>query len=249
MKTKGALTGIIILLVIAGGIGGLWIYQRNKGRNDLAARIADLSPRGGGAPSGIEDLRAAIAAYEEQIERHVKDAAQTGVYWKILASRLQDRKLHIEALEALEQALRYYPEDPALHYMTGVSAGYAAKDTHEFPGGESGLREEYYALSESAYLRAIELDERYLRPRFGLGVLYVFELGRPGEAIPHLRRYLDISTRDVDAMFLLARAYYDTERWDEALELYDRIIKLTRDADKRREAENNRQIILGLRYG
>jgi tetratricopeptide (TPR) repeat protein len=242
-------SGSLVLLLIIGGIGGIWFYQKNKNRNDLAARIAELSPRGGGTPSGIDDLRAAIAAYEEQIERHVKDAAQTGVYWKILANRLQERRLHIEALEALERALRYYPEDPALHYMTGVSAGYAAKDTHEFPGRESGLRERYYALSESAYLRAIELDERYLRPRFGLGVLYVFELGRPGEAIPHLQRYLDISTRDVDAMFLLARAYYATERWDEALELYDRIIKLTRDTDKRREAENNRQIILGLRYG
>jgi tetratricopeptide (TPR) repeat protein len=243
MKIKEALPGIAVLLIIAGGIGGLWAYQKNKNRNDLAARIADLSPRGGGTPSTIEGLRAAIAAYEEQIERYLKDAAQTGVYWKILATRLQDRGLHLEALDALERALYYYPEDPSLHYMTGVSGGYAAKDAHNFPGREGGLRERYLALAESAYQRAIELDERYLRPRFGIAVLYLFELDRPEDAVPHLLRYLDISTRDVDAMFLLARAYYMTSREGEALELYERIEKLTKDPEKRAEAENNRRLI------
>ena len=249
MKIKGAVSGLLVFFVIGGGIGGLLTYQRNKNRGDLATRIFDLGPRDGGVPATIEGLKTAIAAYEQQIEQHVKDAAQTGVYWKILASRLQDKGLHFEALDALERALYYYPEDAALHYMTGVSAGYAAKNVHDFPGGEAGLRDRYFGLAEEAYLRAIELDGRYLRPRFGIAVLYLFELERPAEAVPHLRAYLDISSRDVNAMFLLARAYYMTGEEEEALRLYERIIGTTRDPDKRREAENNRQLIMERRYG
>jgi tetratricopeptide (TPR) repeat protein len=249
MKIKETALGLLALIVVAGGIWGLWSYQKNKDRDDLARRIFETGSRSTGIPSTIEGLRSAINAYEAQIERHVKDAAQTGVYWKILATRLQDKGLHLEALEALEHALGYYPEDPALHYMTGLSSGYAAKDAHNFPGGEADLRSRYFTLAESAYLRAIELDDRYLRPRYGIGVLYVFELDRPAEAIPHLLRLLEISTRDVDAMSVLARAYYMTGEIEEALKLYDRIAALTKDPKKREEAEKNRQYLQGQLYG
>ncbi|MDR2103322.1 MAG: tetratricopeptide repeat protein [Treponema sp.] len=244
---KDLVTGIAVMAVIAFAVGGIILYQRNKTRNTLAAQIAEIS--GAGTPQSIEDLRNAIALYEEQIAQHVKDAAQTGVYWKILATRLQDRGLHNEALEALERTIYYTPEDAAPYYLTGVSAAIVAKSSLEFAGGEAGARSHYFDLAESAYLRAIELDERYTRPRYGLSVLYLFELNRPEEAIPHLLRYLEIQTRDVDAMFLLARAYYMTERYEESLALYDRIISLTRDAVKRTEAERNKETVLGLLYG
>jgi tetratricopeptide (TPR) repeat protein len=244
---KEAAIGIVVIVIIASVILGLTVYQRRSSRNALAARIAELSPPGGGVPETIESLRAAIGLYEEQIEQHVRDAAQTGLYWKILAVRLQDRGLHNEALEALERALYYTPADSSLHYMTGVSAGMAAKSA--FVSTNQQNREHYYALSETAYLRAIELDPRYGRPRYGLGVLYVFDLDRPLEAIPHLLRYLEITTRDVDAMFVLARAYYMTEEYQAAADLYDRIIEISKDENKRAEARNNKQLVLDVLYG
>ncbi|MDR3139459.1 MAG: tetratricopeptide repeat protein [Treponema sp.] len=245
---KDLITGITVLVIIAFAMGGIILYQLNKSRNTLAARIAEISAAG--TPQSIEELRSAIAVYEDQIEQHIKDVAQTGVYWKILATRLQDRGLHNEALEALERAVYYAPEDPAPYYLTGVSAGIVAKSSLDFAGaGGNSARSRYFDLAESAYLRAIALDERYARPRYGLSVLYLFELNRPEDAIPHLSRYLETQTRDVDAMFLLARAYYMTERYEESLALYDRIIPLTRDTVKRAEAERNKETVLGLLYG
>jgi tetratricopeptide (TPR) repeat protein len=243
---KEAAIGIIVAAVAVLGFGGMTMYQRNKNRNDLAFRIAAL---GDGTPSTIEDLKSAIAAYEKQIEQHVKDAAQLGIYWKILAVRFQDRGLHNEALEALERAIYFTPEDRALHYMTGVSAAYVAKDIHSFPGVDRTEKDRYFALAEESYLRAIELDERYLRPRYGLAILYVFELDRPAEAVPHLLRYLEISRNDTDIMFVLARAYYMTGAFKEAVEIYDRIISVTTDEQKRKEAQNNRQAVMGRLYG
>jgi tetratricopeptide (TPR) repeat protein len=133
--------------------------------------------------------------------------------------------------------------------MVGVSAGIVAKSALNFEGTRGNMgRDNYYTLAEEGYLRAIALDERYVRPMYGLGVLYTFELGRPQEAIPYLLRCLDISP-DTDAMFVLARAYYMIEAYREAVEVYDRIIGFTKDPAKQNEAQINRQMVLDLIYG
>ena len=245
--TKGTVYGIFVIVIIAAGIAGISMYQKNKDRGELARRI--FSQGSGNNALSIEELKSAIATYERRIERHVEDAAKTATYWKILSVRLMDRGLAGEALEALEQAIYYSPEDASLHCYTGVCAGIMAKSIHAFPGRESRDRENYYALAEKAYLRAIELDGRYLRALYGLGVLYVFELGRPEDAIPRLKRYLEISRNDVDVMFVLARAHYILRDFKAAVDLYDRIITITGDEQKRQDAQNNRQMVLGQMNG
>jgi tetratricopeptide (TPR) repeat protein len=241
--------GTVVLIVIALVVAGLQWAKDNKVRNDLAGRIVSISPSGG-PPETIEGLRNAIAAYERQIDAHVRDAAQTAVYWKILAIRLQDRNLHNLVLDALERAIYYNPSDPLLYYMTGVSAGYIAKHYLEFFSRDNDAeRQRFYTLAESGYLRAIDIDGDYSKPRYGLSVLYVFELERSGDAIPHLERLLDLSARDTDAMFVLARAYYDTEAYQRAIDIYDRIMQIAREDDKRHQAWNNKQQILELING
>jgi tetratricopeptide (TPR) repeat protein len=245
---KEALVGLGVIVLIAAAILVFTGYHRNRRRDVLAREIAALNPKNG-PPETIEGLRTAIRAYEAKIELHVKDAAQTGIYWKILAYRLQDRGLHGEALEALEHAISYNPTDAALHYLTGISAGVMAKSSLNFRGSpENMTRENYYALAEDGYLRAISLDERYVSPLYGLGVLYAFELGRPREAIPYLQRSLEISP-GVDAMFVLARAYYMIGSYQEAAGVYERIIDFTKDPEKQKEAQINRQLALDRLYG
>jgi tetratricopeptide (TPR) repeat protein len=157
--------------------------------------------------------------------------------------------LHGEALVALEHAISYNPQDAALHYLTGVSAGVVAKSSLNFEGSPGNMtRENYYALAENGYLRAISLDAGYVMPLYGLGVLYAFELDRPRDAIPYLLRRLDISS-DVDTMFVLARSYYMTGSYQDAVAVYDRIIGTTRDDEKRIEAQINRQSALDRIYG
>jgi len=236
------ITLLAVVLVIISAFSIASRHQKNKAYGEQAQRI--YSSGGSNSPSTVEELKAAIAANEKKIERYVSDVAQTGIYWKILASRLQDRGLHGEALQALQKAAYYYPEDPAVQYNIGLSAGIMAKASHAFPGTSNTEKEEYYSLSEKAFLRAIELDGRYLSPKYGLGVLYVFELDRPEDAIPHLKKYLEVSRNDIDTMFVLARAYYVVKDYKAAVDLYDRIITLTRDEQKRKDARNNRQLVM-----
>jgi tetratricopeptide (TPR) repeat protein len=242
IKQRGTILGLVVLLSFAGIILGVYLTERQKSRYELARRVAELSPRGG-TPATIEGLRAAIAIYEEALEDHVRTAAQAGTYWKILAVRLADRGIHRDALDALETAIRYNGEDPTLFYLTGVSAAIMAKNSLGFSGEDGGR--DYFSMAERAYLRAIELDGAYAKPRYGLGILYSFELDRPAEAIVHLERYLELMSRDVEAMFALARSYYMTGAYEKAIDLYDRIMVSTKDAEKKDEARNNRDYIMG----
>jgi len=244
---KELVTTIVVIVVIGTLILGILAHQRTRDIDEFAGRF--LSREGSTSALTIEELRAAIRTYERRLEKHVADASKTAIYWKLLSSRLMDRGLHGEALEALERAIYYSPEDPVLHCYTGISAGIMAKSIHMFPGRDNRERENYFAIAERAYRRAIELDGRYLRSLYGLSVLYVFELNRPEDAIPYLRRYLEISRNDVDAMFVLARAHFMTRDFQAALDIYDRIITLTGDEQKRRDAHDNRQLVIGQMYG
>jgi len=116
--------------------------------------------------------------------------------------------------------------------------------------GNSGTEKDRYArLAETSYLRSIQLDPAYPRPRLGLGILYTFDLNRAAEAVPHLERYVELAPNDVKGMFVMARAYYMTENYDRAVELYDRIIARTKDAKVKAEAQNNKDTIRNLMYG
>jgi len=246
-RLKEILTGIIVIAVV--GTAFYLIYQNvnTKTHRDLAKRIAELSPKGG-PPETVDGLRKAIALYEDQIERNVREGAQTGVYWKILAIRLADKKMHNDALKAFERAIYYNTEDPTIYYLTGVSAASAAKSIVGFSAGDQKEKEKLYKLSENSYLRAMELDITYVKPMYGIAVLYIFELDRPQDAIPYLERYLKISNNDIPAMFLLARAYYITENYSGAVELYDKIISRTKDKKIKEEAQNNKDVVQGLIY-
>ncbi|GHV32915.1 hypothetical protein AGMMS4952_24190 [Spirochaetia bacterium] len=248
VRKKDVVVGLFVIALIIAVVVGLVRYNRYKRVDALAGQISALSSKNG-PPETIEGLRTAIKAYEARIEKHLKDAAQTGVYCKILAYRLQDRGLHGEALDALEKGISYTPTDATLHYLVGVSAGFVAKSTLNFEGMPGNMnRAKYYALAEEGFLRAISLDERYVRPLYGLGVLYAFDLDRPREAIPYLQRSLDISP-DVDTMFVLARSFYMIESYREAVAVYDRIIGFTKDPVKVEEAQRNRQVVMDRIYG
>ena len=241
-RLKETVLGILVIVVLGSLI--FWVYNREKGKTnrDLAKRIAELSPRGG-PPETIEGLRTAIALYEEQIEKNVREGAQTGVYWKILATRLADRGMHRDALSALEKALYFNAEDPTLYYLTGVSSGVTAKSSIGFsPNGNE--REHFFGISEAAYLRALELDPAYSKALYGIGVLYTFEMGRPAGAIPYLERYLEQLSGDIPVMFVLAAAYYMTGVRDRAIEIYDRIISRSKDQKVRAEAQNNKELVI-----
>jgi tetratricopeptide (TPR) repeat protein len=245
IKVKDAVVGLFAIVIFGALIVMVYHFEMEKGHRDLEKRIVGLSPKGG-PPETIDGLKNAIALYERQIELNVKTGAQTGVYWKILAIRLADKGMHKDALDAFDRALYFKADDPTIFYLTGESASIAAASTLEFNSNSVAERERYQNLAESAYLRAIDLDPTYAKPRLGLGVLYTFDMDKPADAVLHLDRYLQLMPNDIRGMFVLARAYYMTGENDRAVDLYNRIISRSKDPKVKAEAQNNIEIVRNL---
>lgn len=196
------------------------------------------------SPTSIEELKDAISKYEERVADIQLANSQIGIWHKILATRYLDKKMYGEALKSFQTALQYYPDNQNLYYYVGLCAGYMSHASMDFDAdGREEKRENYLKLSEEAYLRAIEIEPRYARALYGLSVLYVFELGEDEKAIPYLEKLLTIETKNIDAMFVLARAYYMNYEFDKAVDMYDKILSLTKSPERKAEAEANREIV------
>ena len=153
-------------------------------------------------------------------------------------------------MDALRAAIQYYPSNQNLFYYVGVCAGYMAKSTLDFGEGDyKADRERYLGLAESGYKRALEIQPDYSRAMYGLGVLYTFEMNQPEKAVPLLENFLTIQTKDTSGMFVLARAYYMTGRYDEAVSTYDKIIETTKVEEQKKDAMENKELILASLYG
>ena len=206
-------------------------------------------------PTTIDELKEAISKYEERVEDVVSATEQTGIWYKILATRYIDKSMYGEALEALQMAIQTFPSNQNLFYYIGVCAGYMAKadiDYSTTPDNSSFKtmdRDSYLKLSESGYLRAIEIQSDYSRALYGLGVLYVFEMGESEKAIPYLETFLSIQKSDINGMFVLARAYFDEGEYDKAVDLYDKIANTTSLENRTAEAMQNKQQVLDMSYG
>ena len=155
-----------------------------------------------------------------------------------------------EALKYYQKAIEYFPTNQNLYYWVGVCAGYMAKASLDYNGsGNFSQKENYLKLSESAYLRALELEPTYARAMYGLAILYVFDLNESEKAIPLLEKLLTIDTRNTDAMMVLANAYYQNYEFDKAVELYDKIISISTSPEKKAAAEANKKLVLEMAYG
>lgn len=200
-------------------------------------------------PTTIEELKDAIKKYGERASDIQLANSQIGIWYKILGTKYLDTKMYGEALKCFEEALKYYPDNQNLYYYVGVCAGYMSHASMDFGGsGTAEVKYNYLKLAEEAYLRAISIEDRYVRALYGIGVLYVFELDEPEKAIPHLEKAISIDTKNMDAMFVLARAYYSTYEFEKSAAVYDKIIATSKSAETKATAEENKKTVLDAAY-
>lgn len=202
-----------------------------------------------GNPTTKEEYEEAIKKYEKRALDLSTTEAQTGIWYKILGTRYLDQRMYGQALECFRKAIAFYPDNANLFYYVGVCAGYMANASLDFDASGSNPKKlNYLKLSEEGYERALELNPKYYRAMYGISVLYVFEMNESDKAIPYMERFLETQTKDIDGMFLLARAYYMNYEFDKAANLYDKIIQLNPNPEKVKEAENNKKIVLDAQY-
>lgn len=232
--------GFVAVAVLLSGCGGA---------NAKTVKRMQALEEGVSSPTTEAELKEAIQKYQARVEDMVQANQQIGIWYKMLGSRYLDNKMYGEALEAFRVATTYYPANQNLYYYVAVCAGYMANQALDYSAtGSTAQKFNYLKLAESAYLEALKLAPKYARALYGIGVLYIFELDEPGKAVPYLETLADVEQRNVDGLFLLANAYYQTFEFEKAVELYDRIIATTTSAEKKAQAEANKKQVLETAY-
>jgi cytochrome c-type biogenesis protein CcmH/NrfG len=209
---------------------------------DAARRLLELESKtyeGRGEDARIRELKEDVARYRKIVEQKVAATEKLGNYYKMLALAYIDRNMYGEALEALDGAVRIYPEQANLFLFKGIAAGRLSKALSD-PAEIEALRN----LSEQAYLRCLDIDPGVNQALYGLAVLYAFEMERPKDAIPLLEKLLLREKQNVDALFLLALCQYSLGYSEDALTTYDRIIDTPAAGARREEARKNKKLIL-----
>lgn len=204
---------------------------------------------GVGNPTTKEELEAAIKKYEKRAMDLTLSEEQTGIWYKILATRYLDLQMYGRAMGYFQKALEYFPDNANLYYYVGMCATYLANSQMDFDAQGSASeylikRNNYLKLAESAYIQAVAINPKYYRAMYTLGVLYAFQLNDGAKAIPHLEKFLSTQKKDTDGMFVLARAYAMEGEYDKAVELYDKIISYKSNDENVKNAKKNKKDIL-----
>lgn len=200
-------------------------------------------------PVSIDEIENAIKQYENVAKEVVDTYAQVGMWHKVLGIKYLDQKMYGKALECFEKALEVFPDNANLYYYIGNCAGYLGNSALDFEATDSNQKmRSYYELSESSYLRALAIDSNYVYALYGISVLYVYQLNQPELAISYLEKLLNIDTKNIDAMFVLANAYYLTKNYDKSVSMFDKIISVTKTEETKQQAQENKKIVLDEAY-
>lgn len=241
---KTSMTVLALFVVSLSGISCGNSYNSIKRMQKLEEGVS--------SPTTKEELKDALAKYDRRATDLATTQAQEGVWYKILGTRYLDEQEYGLAYEAFQKALSFYPNNANLYYYLGICAGYMANATKDWnalgDGSIAQRKNQYLRVSEESFQQALSINPKYYRAMYAIGVLYVFQLGEPENAIPYLETFLETQTKDTDGMFVLARAYYENLEFDKAVSLYDKIIELKPSADKVRDAEANKKTVMDMQY-
>lgn len=160
-----------------------------------------------------------------QVDPGFDSSREEDVYNKMRAIRYYDNTMYGKAYKSFNRAIKLDSGNPLLYYYAGVCAGWVAK-SHIDPGSESE-KEQWYGTAERCYKQALELDPYYVDALYGYSILLIIELNRAGEGTEYVKKILEKEKKNIKAHFLLARAYYQTGEYEQALDNYDRILDIT----------------------
>jgi tetratricopeptide (TPR) repeat protein len=149
--------------------------------------------------SAIQALKAALALEQDSVQTYMKLAVAYD-----LAGQYE------ESISAFETAQRYAPQEPQILIMLGATYTRLAVEKKQ---------RTYAQQAVQSFEQALKLDNR-LAPavHFGLGKVYQVALQQPETALPHLEQAVKSTPRTPELYRLLIQAYYDTQRYQQALQ-------------------------------
>jgi len=188
----------------------------------------------------VDQLKEAVDLLRDEVERTVEAGVQLVNYQKLTAQRFMGQEIYGLAVDFYRRALDLQPTNKLVAYKIGICTSQVAMSK---PSEEQKKREFQKALEYHLY--ALDLDPEYADALYAASVLYIFELDMIGEAEQYLERLLISRPGHIRGMFLLARVYNYFGRVDDAVALYDEIIRESDSEAEIEQAKKNREALNG----
>lgn len=242
MREKVKITTIIKSLFLIGSLL-LLLFSCKKADDGLLERMAQMEE--GERTAALEgdktytELKRDINKFRKTLDEKVDAAEKLGTYYKLIGLKYIDYSMYGLALEAFEEALAIYPENPNVLYYAGLCSARLYKTE-----GSPDKSQEYLQQAVRYYKGSLAVNNRFSSPMYGLAVLYVYELDQPELAVPLLEMYNSIQKSSFDGQFVLAAAYYGAGDENGAVDTYNAIIEKADDSELVEAARTNRNQIL-----
>jgi tetratricopeptide (TPR) repeat protein len=165
-----------------------------------------------------------------------KDA---GIYNNAVGLSLSDRGIYKKALDYLQKAMDVFPANEGLFYQSAICAGYIAKSI-VVQGSNPNEAKPWFDKAEANYKKAIQLNPEYLDAYYGYGILLLFELNRPQDAVRYFLTVRERERYNTDVRFALGQAYYALGEYDQAIAMYDEILAVTKIDSRIKRANANK---------
>jgi type IV pilus assembly protein PilF len=138
--------------------------------------------------------------------------------------------------------------DTAIRYFKEVTENLLYATPH-FPFSNLGwahYNKKEYELAEKFYLKALEIDPKFINALAGLGKTYT-AMGRGAEAVATLEKAIKDYPRSGQLYLELARAYIVSGEYETALDAYEKAVEFAPGSALTREAETEAQKIRKFR--
>ena len=215
------------------------------------ALLDDLLIVEGGTYSGsevsektISELREAIKLLKGEVERSIEAGVRLVIYYKMVAQKFMEQELYGLAADFYSKVLEIHPTNKIVAYRLGVCTAQVARAEPEAKIQKAGFER---ALAHHLY--ALELDPNFADALYAVSVLYIFELDAIANAEAYLERLISVEPNHTGGMFLLARVYAHFGRIEDAVSLYDEIIRESGNDAQIEQAKKNRAVLSGGQNG
>lgn len=187
----------------------------------------------------IRELQSDIQRYRSRVTDAVSGLANESTARRMLAIEYMNNGMFALAMEELEQAAAIQTENPTIFYYAGVATGHAAQA--EFDADE---RIELLERAEWMYQRAVELRPNYSDAWYALAVVQVFELENAEAGLATARQLRSVEPQHIEGRFVEARALVMLDRAQEAVEVYEFIVREAPRSEQREAARRNASVLL-----
>jgi len=181
------------------------------------------------------DWEKAVKQYEKVIQIKIEARDKQFFLYMRLGDHYLYNNMWNDALRNYEAAEKIKPNNADVYYKEGVCLSQFFKLAVDPNKKQNLLRK-----SINKYQTALLIEPDYTKALYGLGVLEFYFNYKQDKAVALMKRILKKQSKNTDALFALARFYYEMGNVNESLNVYKTLAKiLPTKSEKLKNVENN----------